>query len=141
MRARSRSAPQALVAKRISDLHRRLISPVSDLETVKAAKHSLLRLLADPMMLPVLTTPPMEFAAPTRNAAATPSQSEDATPGCEVCRSPLPPRSSARPERSLISTNGLRGLRSKPRSSGKGRLLAARRAISPPFFPTAHAFS
>ena len=52
-----RSLPATLLTNRISELNQRLIDPASDVETVKAAKHSLLRLLSDPMTLPVITTP------------------------------------------------------------------------------------
>ena len=61
---RSLPAPRTLVVNRISDLHRRLIDPASDVETVKNAKHSLLRLLSDPLTLPVITLLPMELPVP-----------------------------------------------------------------------------
>lgn len=136
--SRSLSAPQALLTKRISDLHRKLISPASDLETVKAAKQSLLRLLSDPMTLPVITTPPMEFAVLANAAPADRSHPGESTPVCELCQSPLPARSSARHKQSLTSINPFRGLRSK---AMRTRPLPERRAIPQPSLATAHAFS
>ena len=41
-----RSLPATLLTNRISELNQRLTDPASDVETVKAAKHSLLRLLS-----------------------------------------------------------------------------------------------
>lgn len=81
---RSLPAPRTLVVNRISQLHRRLIDPASDVETVKAAKQSLLRLLSDPVTLPVITTPPMEMPV-LPDAEAEPNRVR------EICDRPLSP--------------------------------------------------
>ena len=82
-----RSLPANLLTHRISELHRRLIDPASDVETVKAAKHSLLRLLSDPMTLPVITTPPM--AMPLPPGADRQRKPVEAKRVCEICERPL----------------------------------------------------
>ena len=83
-----RSLPATLLTNRISELHRRLIDPVSDVETVKGAKHALLRLLSDPMTLPVITTPPMEM--PLFRNGNTKPQAVAPNRMCEICDRLLP---------------------------------------------------
>jgi hypothetical protein len=82
-----RSLPATLLTNRISELHRRLIDPTADIEAVKDAKRGLLRLLSDPLTLPVIATPPMEMPA-LRNANA--NREPNANRVCEVCDRPLP---------------------------------------------------
>lgn len=84
-----RSLPASLLTRRISDLHRRLIDPASDIETVKTAKRSLLRLLSDPLTLPVITTPPM--TPPLLPGADRQRKPVEATRVCEICERPLSP--------------------------------------------------
>lgn len=136
------SAPQSLLAKRISDLHRQLISPVSDLETVKAAKRSLLRLLSDPMTLPVITTPPMELPVLAEAALAGTAHSQDPTPVCEVCQSALPARFRARREQNPFGITPFRGLRARAARPGHTRRFSSRRAtITQPSLAITRAFS
>ena len=80
--------PTTLLTKRISELHRRLIDPTSDVKTVTDAKRALLHLLSDPMTLPVITTPPMEM--PLFRNANTKRQSPEPNRVCEICDRPLP---------------------------------------------------
>lgn len=82
-----RSLPATLLTNRISELHRRLIDPAADIETVKDAKRGLLRLLSDPLTLPVITTPPMEMPV-LRSVSA--NREQNANRVCEVCDRPLP---------------------------------------------------
>jgi len=82
-----RSLPATLLTNRISELHRRLIDPASDVETARAAKHSLLRLLSDPATLPVITTPAMAMPLPPR--ADVEHKSAEAKRVCEICERPL----------------------------------------------------
>jgi hypothetical protein len=84
----ARSLPATLLTHRISELHRRLIDPASDAQTVKDAKHALLRLLSDPLTLPVITTPPMGMAD-FRNRN-TKLQSPGPNRMCEICDRALP---------------------------------------------------
>ena len=90
-----RSLPASLLTHRISDLHRKLIDPASDIETVKTAKHSLLRLLSDPMTLPVITMPPM--AMPLARNADGEGKPAETKRVCEICERPLS-RTSAQSE-------------------------------------------
>ena len=122
-----RSLPATLLTSRIADLHRRLIDPAADVETVKAAKQSLLRLLSDPMTLPVITTPPMQMPVVLdpeveRKAAA-------AKRVCEIFERSLPTRSSADAE----------GLRRRAVKSSTGRVGAesfrSRQHNAPPRHP------
>ena len=91
-----RSLPATLLTSRISELHRRLIDPASDVETVKAAKRSLLRLLSDPLTLPVITTPPMQL--PVIPNADAERKSTAAKGVGEICERPLPTHSRIDPE-------------------------------------------
>ena len=125
-----RSLPATLLTKRISALHRRLIDPASDVETVKAAKQALLRLLSDPLMLPVITTPPMEMAV--RRGADVTRKSTEAPRLCEICDRPLPtqPRTSSRRARKATTrSGGFDSFRSLHRNRGARHPLSVR-AIS-----------
>lgn len=82
-----RPLPATLLTHRISELHRRLIDPASDVETARAAKHSLLRLLSDPMTLPVITMPAM--AMPLPPDADVEGGSAETKRMCEICERPL----------------------------------------------------
>ena len=87
--AAQRSLPATLLTHRISELHRSLIDPASDAETARTAKRSLLRLLSDPMTLPVITTPAM--AMPLPPDADVERKSAEAERMCEICEGPLSP--------------------------------------------------
>jgi len=102
--------PGTLVINRISELHRRLIDPASDHEAAMAAKRSLLRLLSDPMTLPVITTPPMEMPITAASHVPEPVEPNQV---CRTCDRPLPRRSprknervSRRTRKSSTRTNG-----------------------------------
>ena len=113
----TRSLPATLLTNRISALHRRLIDPASDLETAKAAKQALLRLLSDPLTLPVITRPPMEM--PVRRGADVARNSTQAPPLCEICDRPLPPQlrtSSRRARKAAARTGGSESFRSAHRN-------------------------
>lgn len=129
--APARSLPATLVTDRISELHRRLIDPASDVETVKAAKHSLLRLLSDPITLPVITMPAMAMPLPPE--ARGERKSTEAKRVCEICERPLATISApqhegtGRPARSR-STRSVEGgsFRSNQQKPRHGRSLSKR---------------
>ena len=93
-----RSLPATLLTGRISELHRKLIDPTSRVENVRAAKHSLLRLLSDPMTLPVITTPAMAMAMPVAANTDTEREPIPAERLCELCKRPLSTISNVRHE-------------------------------------------
>ena len=115
-------APRTLVVKRISELHRRLIDPASDLQTVTAAKRSLLRLLSDPMTLPVITT---------RSAAV--STLADGESGRQAQSGTAPRRLPSEPVRTRRNVRAPRLLRA---SSSRSRRLNALPRQRPAFLTT-----
>ena len=106
---RSLPAPRTLVINRISDLHRQLIDAKSDSETVKAAKHSLLRLLADPATLPVITTGAMAGSIVPKNNAERPSAAGEEN--CEICGRTLSPANRSRTAKTTTQRVANRSIR------------------------------
>jgi hypothetical protein len=118
------------LTNRISALHRRLIDPASDLETMKAAKQGLLRLLFDPLTLPVITTRPMEM--PLGRRADIARKFTQVRRRCEICDRPLPTQITGEQPKSAQSCDAnwtLRVVFPKPPSNGGARHSLSVRAL------------
>jgi hypothetical protein len=138
-----RSLPASLLTHRISELHRKLIDPASDIKTVKAAKHSLLRLLSDPLTLPVITTPPMVMPLPPEaDAGGKPAEAKQV---CEICERPLsrisatqPRKTGRRARKSSIPGTQLGSLRSHQQKPVRRSSLSQR---TPPALALSRSYS